>query len=108
MHFNKRGKKVDEVSFSVSEYTLWDMFPETWEDDEASYAEEDWTICTTGKVNVRKGPSTDYNAICVIQSGTYVTYSGISAKDDRGVVWYNILYDDAEGWISSKYAKIID
>ena len=56
-----------------------------------------------GKSNVRTGPGLGYKSIGVLHRGEDARYLGKTAVDDRGVVWYKILYDDREAWVSSRY-----
>ena len=65
-------------------------------------------IQTTGNVYVRKGPGLDYDTITAVPSGTKLTWTGATATDERGVLWYKVTNSSGQtGWVSSKYAKKI-
>lgn len=61
---------------------------------------------TIGNVNLRSGPTLNDNIVTTIQTGQSVEYLGNSSIDERGVVWYNIRFENQEGWGSSKYIMI--
>ena len=61
-------------------------------------------VLTTGNVNLRSGPGTGYGVIATIPEGKRLPYLG----DDGNGSWYNVMYDGQEGWISAKYAEIVE
>ena len=61
-------------------------------------------LTTTGKVNLRSGPSLDNTSLGTVPKGTSLTYTE-SDVDDRDVVWYYVSYNGKHGWISSVYVK---
>lgn len=80
---------------------------ETTEVEETEMAEEEVSFNVTDmsatkyakqSVNVRKGPSTDYEQIGSLSTNQKVTVTG---QADTG--WYRIEYNGAEGYVSDKY-----
>jgi len=64
-------------------------------------------VKATGNANVRTGPGLSYGVIGSISKGDTLTYLGIAKKDDRGVRWYKVKFSGQNGWISSKYSKVL-
>lgn len=64
-------------------------------------------IKATGSVNVRTGPGLQYPSIGTIEKGDKLVFLGATKKDDRGVRWYKVKYNGKNGWVSSKYSKIV-
>lgn len=63
----------------------------------------------TGRVNVRRGASLDDRVLGAVEKGTRLTYREESETDDRGVVWYKVRYNSTtDGWISSRYSKLVN
>ena len=56
------------------------------------------TATTTSSLNVRSGPSKDYDVIQLLDAGTTVTITG---KTETG--WYQIQLDNQTGFVYSKY-----
>lgn len=63
-----------------------------------SFSEVSETVYATGSVNVRTGPSTDYEKIGKLKWGESVTRIGVG---DNG--WSKVSYNDDVAYISSKY-----
>jgi len=62
---------------------------------------------TGGSVNVRSAPGKSSRDIGTVHLGDKLPYQGeIRVADDRD--WYLIIYHDKNGWVSSKYAKLVD
>ena len=60
----------------------------------------------TGNVNVRSAPGTASKVLGVLKKGETALYQGEkSAVDGRD--WYLIEFDGKNGWVSSKYAKVV-
>ncbi|MBQ3553045.1 MAG: SH3 domain-containing protein [Clostridia bacterium] len=55
---------------------------------------------TTGNVNLRTGPSTDYELIMTVPNGSQIV---IYSEQDG---WYEVEYDGERGYISGKYVRI--
>lgn len=67
----------------------------------------DQKIKATGDLNVRTGPGLDYAIIGSIKKGSTLEFLGEVKKDGRGVYWGKVRYSGRDGWVSSKYAKLI-
>lgn len=106
--WSENGSTVERISIFMSDDTLADLYPSYFDNDDDSAYAEDIVMITTGDVNIRKGPGTDYSSVGVIKADTVVAYHGNSIIDEGGVVWYNILYHGIDGWISSKYVELLD
>lgn len=61
-------------------------------------------VTTTGQVNLRRGAGTGYAAVTSVPKGVTVPFDW-AAKDERGVIWFHVSYNGANGWISSMYAR---
>lgn len=62
-------------------------------------------VITTGDVNVRSAPGTAAKILGVAKMGSELPYQGEkSAVDGRD--WYLVEYQNENGWVSSKYARI--
>ena len=61
------------------------------------------TATTTSSLNVRSGPSKDYDVIQLLDAGTAVTITG---KTETG--WYQIELDNKTGFVYSKYVTTPD
>ena len=61
-----------------------------------------------GTVNMRTKPGTAFGIITSIPVGTTVTFNGLGATNRDGSKWYQVQYEGKTGWISQKYATIID
>ena len=61
---------------------------------------------TTGNVYVRSGPGLGYTTLGTVNKGTTLTYQNQYFTDDRGVVWYMVLYKNSNAWVSSTYADL--
>lgn len=60
----------------------------------------------TGNVNVRSAPGTASKELGVLKKGETALYQGEkSAVDGRD--WYLIEFDGKNGWVSSKYSKVV-
>ena len=72
--------------------------------EEAAYTveafEEGKMMHASGAVNVRKGPSTDYERIGGLAKGQEVTATG---QADTG--WYEIAYGEGKAYVSNKYLR---
>ena len=65
-------------------------------------------IKATGDVYVRKYPDKGSADIGVLYKGQKAAFLGEVRKDDRGVAWGKVNFKGSIGWISSKYAKIVN
>ena len=66
-------------------------------------------VQTSGNVNVRAGAGLEYRSLGTVDKDARLTYLEDSRKDDRGVTWYYVRYNSStNGWISSKYCKLMN
>lgn len=59
-----------------------------------------------GQTRLRTAPNLNGNEICIMKKGDSATYLNDSSVDERGVVWYKVLYGEHSGWVSSKYTVL--
>lgn len=62
---------------------------------------------TGGSVNVRSAPGTSSRDIGTVHKGDILIYQGLAEEAD-GRDWYLIIYNNSNGWVSSKYAQLIE
>lgn len=60
-------------------------------------------LVTGDTVNIRKGPSTDYDPMGTVKKGTYLKWWRWAWDG-----WWLIEFENATGWISAKYSEIYD
>lgn len=60
---------------------------------------------TGGSVNVRSAPGTEHKVLGVVHKHDELPYGGVSKEVD-GRAWYLVAYENQNGWVSSKYAKL--
>lgn len=60
-----------------------------------------------GSVNVRSAPGTDSKVLGVAHKGDRIPYQG-EKREHGGRDWYLVEWENQNGWVSSKYAKIVD
>lgn len=65
-----------------------------------------WVRIVDGKCNVRKGPGLSFKTMGTAYEDDALFYLGNMIYDDRGVAWYNVIYDNTTGWVSSMYAEV--
>ena len=63
-------------------------------------------VTATGKAFVRLAPKKTGQKLGVVAKGKKLSYRGKTVKDGRGVKWYHVHYNNQNGWISSRYAKL--
>ena len=61
----------------------------------------------SGDTYVRKHPDKDTADYGVLYRGDSVPYLEEKRWDDRDVVWYKVSFHGHNGWVSSKYTKIV-
>jgi hypothetical protein len=59
----------------------------------------------TGSVNVRKGPSTAYESMGILRAGERAHYYGYTYPENG---WMLIDFNGATGWVSGKYARVVE
>ncbi len=101
------GKSGDESdilsSKSGDSYTtlsLVDSKSKNDSDYSITVYDADETLYTNARVNVRKGPGTEYDQICTLSMGASVTVTG---ETDNG--WYQILRNGTVGYIRSDFLQ---
>ncbi|MBD5444212.1 MAG: SH3 domain-containing protein [Lachnospiraceae bacterium] len=62
--------------------------------------EETKTMYATDSVNIRKGPSTDYDIIGGLKSGQEITVTG-----QADTLWYEVRYGEDKAFISNQYLQ---
>lgn len=67
---------------------------------EVTVLEEPTVMYVSDSVNVRQGPSTDFEIVGFLNSGRDVTVTG---QADTG--WYEILYNEDKAFVSNKYLQ---
>jgi hypothetical protein len=65
------------------------------------------TVVVTGDANARSNPSLNGYKLGVVTQGSWLTYRNVYSVDDRGVMWYGIIFDGVDAWISSRYSYVI-
>ena len=62
---------------------------------------------TGGRVNVRSASGTSSRDIGTVHKGDLLPYQGVTEEAD-GRPWYLIIYENQNGWVSSKYAELVE
>ena len=62
---------------------------------------------TGNSVNVRSAPGTDSTIIGVAHNGDLLPYQGVT-KNVNNRDWYLVEFENQNGWVSSKYARLTD
>lgn len=88
--FESRATENAAAAGAGTEETKEEYMVTAFEEGKAMYA--------SGAVNVRKGPSTDYERIGGLAKGQEVTATG---QADTG--WYEIAYGEGKAYVSNKY-----
>ena len=61
----------------------------------------------SGDTYVRKHPDKEAAEFGVLYQGDSAPYLEEKSWDDRDVVWYKISFHGHNGWVSSRYTKIV-
>lgn len=64
-------------------------------------------VKATGSANIRLAPKKTSKILGSVKKGTKLIYRKKKVKDSRGVTWYHVTFNGQNGWISSKYSKIL-
>ena len=67
--------------------------------------EEPAFVLATGDVNVRAEPGTDAPVIGILHKGYTAPYLG-ETRQWGGREWFKVLFNDEDGWVSSKHAEV--
>ena len=62
---------------------------------------------TGGSVNVRAAPGLEARDIGTVHKGDILPYQGVTSEAD-GRPWYLIIYENQNGWVSGKYAELVE
>ena len=62
---------------------------------------------TGGRVNVRSAPGTTSRDIGTVHKGDILIYQGVT-EEAEGKPWYLVIYANTNGWVSSKYAELVE
>lgn len=73
--------------------------------DAADGAAKAALVIATGDVNVRSAPGTGSRVIGVLKKGNSAPYQGQKSVVD-GRDWYLVEFENQNGWVSSKYARV--
>ena len=65
-------------------------------------------VVTTGRVNLRKGPGTQYKRVADVSKGSSLKYLNKTGRDKRGVKWYKVSFYGKTVWVSSKWSVLKD
>lgn len=96
-----RGQKIG-MAFAVVLAVLLLLFPVTVHaEGELQVTELSAQGEITSDVNVRKGPSTDYDKIGTVRVGETIPVTGETADG-----WYRVTYQGQEGYIYGKYMTL--
>ncbi len=63
-------------------------------------------VVTLGRVNLRKGPGTNYKRVTDVAKGSSMKYLNKTQKDKRGVNWYKVSFYGKGLWVSSKWSVL--
>ena len=66
-----------------------------------------WVAITGGSVNVRAAPGVEARDIGTVHKGDRLPYQGVT-QQAGGRDWYLIIYENQNGWVSSKYAELVN
>ena len=66
-----------------------------------------WVEITGGAVNVRAAPGVEAKDIGTVHKGDRLPYQGVT-QQAGGRDWYLIIYENQNGWVSSKYASLVN
>ena len=84
---NNKAADNEVAEEAVLEYTV-----ATYDESQVMYA--------SGPVNVRKGPSTDFERVGALKYGQEITVTGQADTN-----WYEIMYGEEKAYVSNKYLQ---
>ena len=64
-------------------------------------------LVTGGSVNIRSAPGVESKDIGTVHRGDVLVYQGETREAD-GKPWYLVIHDNANGWVRSKYARLVE
>lgn len=65
-------------------------------------------VRATGDVWMRTGPGRSYDQVKSFKKGHVFQYLGETQMDERPVAWYKVSSGKYTGWVSSKYAELVN
>lgn len=65
-------------------------------------------LIATTSVNLRVGAGLNSEIVTSVSEGTQLIYGNETMADERGTLWYRVLYNQKEVWVSSKYVRSAD
>lgn len=105
-----RGFDYDCVKRKVKDgpWKKWGKLPMlSYEEPKPEPSEYRHVLVTGGSVNIRSGPGTDKKDIGTAHKGDLLPYQGVT-EPWGGRDWYLIEWENQNGWISSKYSKLVE
>ena len=105
-----RGFDYDCVKRKVKDgpWKKWGKLPMlSYDEPKPEPSEYRHVLVTGGSVNIRSGPGTDKKDIGTAHKGDLLPYQGVT-EPWGGRDWYLIEWKNQNGWISSKYSKLVE
>ena len=105
-----RGFDYDCVKRKVKDgpWKKWGKLPMlSYEEPKPEPSEYRHVLVTGGSVNIRSGPGTDKKDIGTAHKGNLLPYQSVT-EPWGGRDWYLIEWENQNGWISSKYSKLVE
>lgn len=105
-----RGFDYDCVKRKVKDgpWKKWGKLPMlSYDEPKPEPSEYRHVLVTGGSVNIRSGPGTDKKDIGTAHKGDLLPYQGVT-EPWGGRDWYLIEWENQNGWISSKYSKLVE
>ena len=105
-----RGFDYDCVKRKVKDgpWKKWGKLPMlSYDEPKPEPSEYGHVLVTGGSVNIRSGPGTDKKDIGTAHKGDLLPYQGVT-EPWGGRDWYLIEWENQNGWISSKYSKLVE
>lgn len=101
---NEADTNGETDATKLTDENISEMTKETEEISLPSYEvtplEEPMVMYSSTALNIRKGPSTDYEVVGSLKRGQDVTVTGLA---DTG--WYEILYKEEKAFVSNRYLQ---
>jgi hypothetical protein len=97
------GIAVDGDYGEESHAALMDMAADAGPDTEQEAPAEKQLRITGGRVNIRAGAGTQYRILTVVTLGTCLA---CTAQAENG--WYAVAVNGQTGWVSGKYAQVLN
>lgn len=75
------------------------------EPEPAPYPEYRHVLITGGRMNVRSAPGVESKDIGTVRKGDMLVYQGVT-QEAGGRPWFLIIYENQNGWVSSRYSRL--